>query len=637
FSVLSRLVLTLSLLQCVTSYRLYQANIPNGDAVPHPCKANAIWQGVGHFLDEGTGFRNPFGADFEKEGHIWTTALCQKDSDGDGKTNGQELGDPSCVWTKGTVPSHTTGLSHPGVCEPWDSPKCFSKEVASPKYRTQEEWMKDMCRAKEFVCAGLNESDVRNMSLRLLNGKVPAKETTYMCQIFDFEAMAPPGDYHLIAVEPILDNRYVIHHIILFGCHGIVICTFETPYECGMVASRFCYDFLNIWTVGLAGECYHPQTGIRIGTKGYARMALQLHWNNPQNKSDWTDTSGLKLFYTENRRRFDAANFITGLDEFVLPPGRQSIKVSSTCTSTCSQQSVTRQAWVTKAWNHMHYAGEKIKMSVELVRNGKSVRFLTNDVTYSYDSPRVWFEDNPVQLLPGDELITTCDAAPFECGMLASSKCMKILSIWTVGMPGDCFHPNTGIRIGANGYKRMALQLHWNNPEERSDLTDSSGLILHFTPNLRQYEAAFLTTGLYKFIIPPEREAFQLKSTCTSACTHTSFKGQAWVTSAWNHMHYAGRKMSIELIRNNRSIRFLTNDEQYSYDSPQISYYTDNPIQLLPGDELVTRCEYSTLNRSTSTRWGEATNDEMCFGFLTFYPKENISNVLCLSGGPDIR
>ena len=31
----------------------------------------------------------------------WTTALCRSDSDGDGKTNGEELGDPFCIWERG--------------------------------------------------------------------------------------------------------------------------------------------------------------------------------------------------------------------------------------------------------------------------------------------------------------------------------------------------------------------------------------------------------------------------------------------------------------------------------------------------------------------------------------------------------
>lgn len=44
----------------------------------------------------------------------WNRALCELDSDGDGMTNGQELGDPDCEWTKGGPPSQTTGLTHPG-------------------------------------------------------------------------------------------------------------------------------------------------------------------------------------------------------------------------------------------------------------------------------------------------------------------------------------------------------------------------------------------------------------------------------------------------------------------------------------------------------------------------------------------
>jgi hypothetical protein len=50
----------------------------------------------------------------------WTAALCQKDSDGDGLTNGQELGDPCCTWVEaaGCPPEiapapRTTAISNP--------------------------------------------------------------------------------------------------------------------------------------------------------------------------------------------------------------------------------------------------------------------------------------------------------------------------------------------------------------------------------------------------------------------------------------------------------------------------------------------------------------------------------------------
>jgi dopamine beta-monooxygenase len=45
---------------------------------------------------------------------VWSESLCRMDSDGDGKTNGQELGDPNCLWTEETIPDYVTGITHPG-------------------------------------------------------------------------------------------------------------------------------------------------------------------------------------------------------------------------------------------------------------------------------------------------------------------------------------------------------------------------------------------------------------------------------------------------------------------------------------------------------------------------------------------
>jgi dopamine beta-monooxygenase len=51
--------------------------------------------------------------DFDEAGYKWTPELCRKDSDGDGFTNGQELGDPDCTWIKGWP--QRTALAHPGI------------------------------------------------------------------------------------------------------------------------------------------------------------------------------------------------------------------------------------------------------------------------------------------------------------------------------------------------------------------------------------------------------------------------------------------------------------------------------------------------------------------------------------------
>ena len=54
---------------------------------------------------------------FQAAGYTWTLALCQADSDGDGQTNGLELGDPCCVWSEGDMAAFTNDISIAGDAE----------------------------------------------------------------------------------------------------------------------------------------------------------------------------------------------------------------------------------------------------------------------------------------------------------------------------------------------------------------------------------------------------------------------------------------------------------------------------------------------------------------------------------------
>lgn len=84
--------------------------VPNGDAFSCLlCHENA-----------GGGERTVFGRDVEDtlngSGVAATVnwpAVCVLDSDGDGQTNGEELGDPCCVWMQGETPHRSTDLGDP--------------------------------------------------------------------------------------------------------------------------------------------------------------------------------------------------------------------------------------------------------------------------------------------------------------------------------------------------------------------------------------------------------------------------------------------------------------------------------------------------------------------------------------------
>ncbi|KAJ0410545.1 hypothetical protein ATCC90586_006569 [Pythium insidiosum] len=83
-------------------WQLFKQVIPNGDRVPGI-------QALGHTNTIGGGLLNDFGQAFRAAGFKWTKKLCQQDSDGDGQKNGEELGDPCCVWKVGDLPTFSIG------------------------------------------------------------------------------------------------------------------------------------------------------------------------------------------------------------------------------------------------------------------------------------------------------------------------------------------------------------------------------------------------------------------------------------------------------------------------------------------------------------------------------------------------
>jgi len=104
------------------AYRGFRNTMPNGYNV-RDCNG-AVVPGVGHLREAGGGARNGFGEQFhEQYTGVWDEYICRLDSDGDGRTNGEELGDPNCVWTPGQTPEITEGITHPGLaCGPSPAP-----------------------------------------------------------------------------------------------------------------------------------------------------------------------------------------------------------------------------------------------------------------------------------------------------------------------------------------------------------------------------------------------------------------------------------------------------------------------------------------------------------------------------------
>ena len=98
--------LLLSTIQNVHSYPQYNNNFPNGNTVPpsaielgHPGGATKRYTAIAN--------------QYISNGRKWSRALCISDADGDGQSNGLEMGDPCCTWVQGASPMFTASLSDP--------------------------------------------------------------------------------------------------------------------------------------------------------------------------------------------------------------------------------------------------------------------------------------------------------------------------------------------------------------------------------------------------------------------------------------------------------------------------------------------------------------------------------------------
>ncbi|CAL1525882.1 unnamed protein product [Lymnaea stagnalis] len=382
------------LISPVLPYATYQEQLPNGNNVPHPCKVNYMWRGLGHENPNGGGARNPFGLAFASAGHKWTRELCLMDTDGDGRSNGEELGDPSCVWTSGQLPSRTDGISHPGVCEPINSTLCKGRDSFVN------------CELQGFDnCTRVKQPGVLNITKQFPRFLVPAQETSYYCMTYDLPA---DQEYHIIAFEPVIVNRDVMHHILFYGCVSDSKVRYDQPVPCGMNAESVgCYDILAAWTVGTPGSCLPSTVGFRIGNSTYSRAMMQVHWNNPQNVQNYYDSSGIRIYYQPAVDTInDLTMFAVGQNVLEIPPGQTSYVQSGICPGSCTQMIFSEPVHVVMGLNHMHYLGRGGR--VELYRNGSKVTDLTYDEVYSYDSPVSHIHDPPIQVLPGDEIRSTC-------------------------------------------------------------------------------------------------------------------------------------------------------------------------------------------------------------------------------------
>ncbi|XP_068433572.1 DBH-like monooxygenase protein 2 homolog [Clinocottus analis] len=214
--------------------------------------------------------------------------------------------------------------------------------------------------------------------------------------------------------------------------------------------------------------------------------------------------------------------------------------------------------------------------------------------------------------------------------------CFSVVAAWGVGGRGYELPENVGIPVGgADSDTYYRLEIHYNNPNNLTGMTDSSGLRLYYNTAQPRDEVGILTTGILphgmlNYNIPPKANQFHTYGVCNTSLLSQLLDPvpELQVFAVLLHTHLAGRKIRVGHYRNGQQIDFLALNEQYNFEIQQFASL-GSIKNIKPGDEIAVECTYNTIDRTNVTRMGLSTTDEMCLAFLFYYPAINIAT--CVS------
>jgi hypothetical protein len=175
---------------------------------------------------------------------------------------------------------------------------------------------------------------------------------------------------------------------------------------------------------------------------------------------------------------------------------------------------------------------------------------------------------------------------------------------WAPGGTDFYLSPDLGQEMP--GDVTYTLEAHYNNGTGGT-LSDTSGMELCVTPTKPEKIAGVSWLGT-DLIVGDTR----VTATCRPDNTEPIH-----ILGGTPHMHKTGKRMKLVINRDNGDDQLLI-DEAFDF-----NYQHTFPFQevLMPGDHVTTTCYYTE-----PAVYGYGSADEMCYAFIWYYPKPQLTN-----------
>ena len=217
-------------------------------------------------------------------------------------------------------------------------------------------------------------------------------------------------DLHVIGFEPFVQpgNTKYVHHYIVYAS--------EMPFNYTNASCAEEYPALEIayvWAPGDFPLALPTNVGGPLGARGYQSYALEIHYNNADMTPNVSDNSGVRVYYTSQKRQYDLGVFQTGdpfvalQETFVNENGGDFAQHTFVCEADCLTNHLPEPVTVIRESLHMHKTGATA--SNEHIRNGQVLRSSRVNFWDFEQQGDLAVVQAPFQLNPGDSFRTVCN------------------------------------------------------------------------------------------------------------------------------------------------------------------------------------------------------------------------------------
>jgi Copper type II ascorbate-dependent monooxygenase, C-terminal domain/Copper type II ascorbate-dependent monooxygenase, N-terminal domain len=195
---------------------------------------------------------------------------------------------------------------------------------------------------------------------------------------------------------------------------------------------------------------------------------------------------------------------------------------------------------------------------------------------------------------------------------------------WAPGADNTALPSDVSLALPSGPNAGLILEVHYYNNTGAAKLDASGVRFCTAKQSARAHTAGVHFLGSEGICVPPASRGFEVRGVCAPR----SDLGEIHITGVWPHMHQRARRQRLLITRRDGASEVL-HDQPFDFNAQL--FYPKPDVVLRAGDRIETTCFYDNeSNRQVS--YGERTEDEMCYAFVTAWPAGALSATPLLGG-----